>query len=503
MIDTKALKDKILDLAMRGKLTPQDPNDEPASELLKRIKAEKEKLINQKKIKREKNGSEIFQGDDGLHYEKFADGTIKEIEVPYELPEGWAWANLNQVTNIVMGSSPSGNNIYNKPILNCVEFHQGKSHFSEVYVNESKKWTTEITQLIETDAVLMSVRAPVGDVNIINRPIVIGRGIAGLIPQINIKYLFYYLSLEKEGLEQNASGSTFRSITVKGIKKHLIAVPPLNEQTRIIKQINKSLVLVCAIKQNQNELNLISTNLKQKILDISMQGKLIPQNINDEPASILLDKIRAEKQKLFKEGKIKKKDLEEIQPTLDEDNAYYQSIPKSWSLVCLKTIVYILNGDRGKNYPSKEKLSFSGNIPFISAINLKNGLVSKESLKYLNDEQYNLLRSGKIKKDDILFCIRGSLAKNGISKFTKGAIASSLVILRSYNKRLISPLFLLAYCNSTQISSELNKYNNGTAQPNLAASDLSKFVIALPPKMQQHKILRAIYRVNNIVDFIK
>ena len=298
------------------------------------------------------------------------------------MPEGWAWANLNQVTNIVMGSSPSGNNIYNKPILNCVEFHQGKSHFSEVYVNESKKWTTEITQLIETDAVLMSVRAPVGDVNIINRPIVIGRGIAGLIPQINIKYLFYYLSLEKEGLEQNASGSTFRSITVKGIKKHLIAVPPLNEQTRIIKQINKSLVLVCAIKQNQNELNLISTNLKQKILDISMQGKLIPQNINDEPASILLDKIRAEKQKLFKEGKIKKKDLEEIQPTLDEDNAYYQNIPKSWSLVCLKTIVYILNGDRGKNYPSKEKLSFSGNIPFISAINLKNGLVSKESLKY-------------------------------------------------------------------------------------------------------------------------
>ncbi|WP_295243839.1 hypothetical protein, partial [Veillonella sp.] len=98
MIDTKALKDKILDLAMRGKLTPQDPNDEPASELLKRIKAEKEKLINQKKIKREKNGSEIFQGDDGSHYEKFADGTIKEIEVPYELPEGWAWANLNQVT---------------------------------------------------------------------------------------------------------------------------------------------------------------------------------------------------------------------------------------------------------------------------------------------------------------------------------------------------------------------------------------------------------------------
>ena len=237
------------------------------------------------------------------------------------MPEGWAWANLNQVTNIVMGSSPSGNNIYNKPILNCVEFHQGKSHFSEVYVNESKKWTTEITQLIETDAVLMSVRAPVGDVNIINRPIVIGRGIAGLIPQINIKYLFYYLSLEKEGLEQNASGSTFKSITVKGIKKHLIAVPPLNEQTRIIKQINKSLVLVCAIKQNQNELNLISTNLKQKILDISMQGKLIPQNINDEPASILLDKIRAEKQKLFKEGKIKKKDLEEIQLLIAISNA--------------------------------------------------------------------------------------------------------------------------------------------------------------------------------------
>lgn len=102
MIDTKALREKILDLAMRGKLVPQDPNDEPASELLKRIKAEKEELIKQKKIKRDKNETEIFRGDDGLHYEKFTDGTVKEIEVPYELPVGWEWARIASATKILL-----------------------------------------------------------------------------------------------------------------------------------------------------------------------------------------------------------------------------------------------------------------------------------------------------------------------------------------------------------------------------------------------------------------
>ena len=154
---------------------------------------------------------------------------------------------------------------------------------------------------------------------------------------------------------------------MKGIKKHLIAVPPLNEQTRIIKQINKSLVLVCAIKQNQNELNLISTNLKQKILDISMQGKLIPQNINDEPASILLDKIRAEKQKLFKEGKIKKKDLEEIQPTLDEDNAYYQNQPIGWTQTQLKTVIVLTSG---RDLPSDKYYDdCKTGVPYITGAN--------------------------------------------------------------------------------------------------------------------------------------
>ena len=488
MIDTKALKDKILDLAMRGKLTPQDPNDEPASELLKRIKAEKEKLINQKKIKREKNGSEIFQGDDGLHYEKFADGTIKEIEVPYELPEGWAWANLNQVTNIVMGSSPSGNNIYNKPILNCVEFHQGKSHFSEVYVNESKKWTTEITQLIETDAVLMSVRAPVGDVNIINRPIVIGRGIAGLIPQINIKYLFYYLSLEKEGLEQNASGSTFKSITVKGIKKHLIAVPPLNEQTRIIKQINKSLVLVCAIKQNQNELNLISTNLKQKILNISMQGKLIPQNINDEPASILLDKIRAEKQKLFKEGKIKKKDLEEIQPTLDEDNAYYQNQPIGWTQTQLKTVIVLTSG---RDLPSDKYYDdCKTGVPYITGANN----FSKDTI---NTNRYTCEPETLAYKGNILLSVKGTIGKIAQSPYEKAHIARQIMAIDSL---LMSSSFVKYFL---EWKVPYLQFLARSMIPGISRTDILNLTILCPPLNEQYRIVGLLTLIYQYIESIE
>ncbi|WP_368393681.1 restriction endonuclease subunit S [Veillonella ratti] len=515
MIDTKALKDKILDLAMRGKLAPQDPNDEPASELLKRIKAEKEKLINQKKIKREKNGSEIFQGDDGLHYEKFADETIKEIEVPYELPEGWAWARISQFAQAKGGKRvPKGMNLQAiktlYPYLRVTDMKEETILLDKLLYASESIWEKIKGYTINNEDIYLTIAGTIGRAGSV--PLELNNSLLteNALKIINYSPMnkSYLIKALNSNVAQNQFNNLFKQVaqpklSIKSTLSTLIPIPPLAEQIRIVDRLSEGMELVKLIELEQHDLQELSSRLKKLVLDGAMQGTLLPQNSDDEPASILLDKIRAEKQKLFKEGKIKKKDLEEIQPTLDEDNAYYQNIPKSWSLVCLKTIVYILNGDRGKNYPSKEKLSFSGNIPFISAINLKNGLVSKESLKYLNDEQYNLLRSGKIKKDDILFCIRGSLAKNGISKFTKGAIASSLVILRSYNKRLISPLFLLAYCNSTQISSELNKYNNGTAQPNLAASDLSKFVIALPPKMQQHKILRAIYRVNNIVDFIK
>ncbi|WGE42092.1 restriction endonuclease subunit S [Actinobacillus equuli] len=166
-------------------------------------------------------------------------------------------------------------------------------------------------------------------------------------------------------------------------------------------------------------------------------------------------------------------------------------IPESWVWVRLSSVTELINGDRGKNYPSKDKLHLSG-IPFISAINLNNGTVSNEKLLYLSQQQYDLLGSGKLKKNDLIFCLRGSLGKNGIYPFSSGAIASSLVILRLISTELLDLYFFYYYINSPLINNEINKYNNGTAQPNLSAGNLENFYFPLAPLNEQKRIVAKI-----------
>ncbi|HBC90908.1 MAG TPA: restriction endonuclease subunit S, partial [Lactococcus sp.] len=317
MIDTKALREKILDLAMRGKLVPQDPNDEPASELLKRIKAEKEELIKQKKIKRDKNETEIFKGDDGLHYEKFADGTVKEIEVPYEIPDGWVWARIASATkNIVAGGD--------KP--NEVSTEKTNEFKFPIYSNGVKNnglygWAKEAK--ITEPSVTVSARGTIGFTAIRHHPFVPIVRLISVTPlrdSVDVSFLKYMLS----HLIPTGEGTSIPQLTVPGIKPFLISLPPYHEQLRISESIESYLQIIDEIDKGQVELKNLADQLKQKVLDIAMQGKLVPQDPNDEPASVLLDKIREEKQRLFEEGKLKKKDLVETEIVKGVDNAYYE-----------------------------------------------------------------------------------------------------------------------------------------------------------------------------------
>ena len=229
--------------------------------------------------------------------------------------------------------------------------------------------------------------------------------------------------------------------------------------------------------------------LKNSILQEAIMGRLVPQYPNDEPASVLLDKIREEKKQLVKEGKLKKKDLEET--PISEDEMPFE-IPKGWEWVRFLDVFQILNGDRGKNYPSKSKLSTSG-IPFISALNLQNNSVLKDDrLLCLTEEQYNKLGNGKLHLGDMVVCIRGSLGKHGIYPFNRGAIASSLVIVRQYVFFDLLFKYLNIYLDSPLFFEEIKKYNNGTAQPNLAAESLKLFLIPLPPLAEQKRIVAKI-----------
>ena len=236
--------------------------------------------------------------------------------------------------------------------------------------------------------------------------------------------------------------------------------------------------------------------LRQKILDLAIRGKLVPQDPNDEPASVLLERIREEKKQMVKEGKLKAKDIKNDTIIFKgEDNLHYEKfqdgtvkciedeipfdVPEGWEWCRLSNTCLILNGDRGQNYPAKNKLHSEG-IPFVSASNIIDGEVSTDGLLYLSDAQYDLLGAGKLETNDIVFCIRGSLGKCGYFTMEKGAIASSLVIVRALSNKDYLNGYIFNYLNSLFAYDEIKKYDNGSAQPNLAAKDFQNFLVPLP-----------------------
>ena len=246
-------KNKILDLAIRGKLVPQDPNDEPASVLLERIRAEKEELIKQGKIKRNRKESIIFRGDDNSYYEKIGDKvSCIDDEIPFDIPENWTWCRLSHISEIIMGSSPSSTDICDDE--QYIEFHQGKIYFSDRKISCSGQYTKSITKIAPPNSVLLCVRAPVGEVNITDRNICIGRGLASLKPykEISEIFLFYWLQAFKSRLVEKATGTTFIAVTTDVVKDLIIPLPPYNLQISIIKTIEE---VISQLSQLEKSLN--------------------------------------------------------------------------------------------------------------------------------------------------------------------------------------------------------------------------------------------------------
>ena len=238
-------KSKILDLSIRGKLVPQDPNDEPASVLLERIRAEKEELIKQGKIKRDKKESVIFKGDDNSYYEKIGnDITCIDDEIPFDIPDTWSWTRISTIADITMGSSPKSQDICNDN--QYIEFHQGKIYFSKKTLIKSNQYTRKTTKLAPKQSVLLCVRAPVGELNITDRDICIGRGLASIksLGNINEEFIFYWLHPYKTYLINQSTGSTFSAIRSDTVRNILIPLPPLMEQKEILNKIQKVFTLL-------------------------------------------------------------------------------------------------------------------------------------------------------------------------------------------------------------------------------------------------------------------
>ena len=381
------LKASILQRAMEGKLVPQNPNDEPASELLKRIKAEKEKLISEGKIKRDKKETEIFRSDDGKHYEKFADGSTQEIDVPYDIPNTWEWVRVGNIctTNIGLTFKPSEVQETGIPIYKANNIKNGKiSTLDLAFVSE--KTIIKENEWLNKNDILMAVRS--GSKQLVGKTAIVGNlktktsfgAFMSVIRPISVSSTFmnyFFQSSHFRSQLDDANTTTIFQVTQKMLKGTLLPLPPLAEQKRIVAQIERALKKVEIYAESYNRLEQLDKEfpdkLKKSILQYAMQGKLVEQDPNDESVEVLLEKIRAEKQKLFEEGKIKKKDLDISIVSQGDDNSYYLNNIKieidfprrsTWLLAPLEKIVTTISA---KPYQIKQsEIVKEGKIPVVS-----------------------------------------------------------------------------------------------------------------------------------------
>ena len=492
------LKNSILQMAVQGKLVPQDPNDEPASVLLERIRAEKEKLIKEGKIKKEKNPSVIFRGADNLPYEKIGKNEPVCIadEVPFDIPESWEWCRIGELFFLQAGKNISSSSISEKPFANAIPCYGGNG--IRGYVKSSNR-SGDYPIIGRQGALCGNINRATGDFYATEHAVCVTT-----FSNTNVSWACVFL--KALNLNQYATATAQPGLAVGTINRVLIPVPPVTEQRRITEKLYLLEPLLASYESTHdliiNQQHDFPEQLKKSILQEAVQGKLVPQTPTDEPASALLERIRAEKEHLIKSGKIKRDKHESV--IFRRDNSYYErvdgierciddeipfEISESWEWVRLNSISKILNGDRGKNYPSKSTLSSTG-IPFISALNLDgNTVVQDENLLCMTEEQYNRLGNGKLIKNDIVVCIRGSLGKHGRYPFEKGAIASSLTILRPYYLAESIGDYIMLWLDSPAFFEQIRKYDNGTAQPNLAAKSFEQFLIPLPPHSEQHRII--------------
>ncbi len=489
-MNTKALRQKVLDLAIHGKLVLQNPNDESAEVLLKKIREEKAEKIKKGELKADKKDSFFFVGSDKRHYEQFADGTVKDIEdeIPFDVPEGWAWIRQKNLGIAINGKAfkPSDWTKKGLPIVRIQNLNDKTAPYNYFDKDIDESFLLHGGELLFawSGTPGTSFGAHIWD----KGDAVLNQHIFKILfdeKTINKTFYKYCLNNQVEKLIEVAHGSAgLAHITKNMFDEVLIPLPPYNEQIRIVSEFEKTISLINCINDNKIELNNTIKQVKSKILDLAIHGKLVPQDPNDEPAEELLKRIATSDNRPYK------KFAEEV----------LFEIPESWSWCYLHTISALFNGDRGENYPSKKDYVEYG-IPFINAGCLDNGTINYDVANYITEEKYNSLRAGKIQKGDILYCLRGSLGKTGfVITDNKGAISSSLCIFRL--SEAIIPQFFLYVLNSNAIKVQQQMVDNGTAQPNLSAKDVSNFAIPIPPISEQSRIVSKIEELFSFLDTI-
>ena len=518
------LKNSILQMAVQGKLVPQDPNDEPASVLLERIRAEKEQLIKEKKIKKEKNPSVIFRGADNLPYEKVGknDPVCIAGEVPFDIPNSWEWVRIKNLGAIIRGSGIKRNETVESGFP-CVRY-------GEIYTTYNTSFTSTVSFIPEEinekckhfsyGDILMTLTgenkpdiakavAYLGE-----EPVAAGGDLAFWTAHgMNPLYLAYllaspYVISRKVEL---ATGDIIVHISGDKIGSILIPIPPLNEQMRIVEKIQETECQIRQYSEKEQKLTILHRAfpeaLKKSILLQAVQGKLVEQDPTDEPAEVLLERIRAEKQRLVKEGKIKKDKHESI--IFRRDNSHYEKrgseevciddeipfeIPEKWTWARLSSFGIFSSGKT----PSMSNPQFwNGDIPWVTSKDMKQPVItdSEMHITELAASTMQLYPEGTL-----LLVARSGILKRLLPLCVLGidsTINQDIKAFKLYDIDLSEWLYYGIKAFEPYILKELVK--SVTTVESLKFDEFSAMLIPVPPLAEQHRIISAIKAVLSLL----
>ena len=528
------LKNSILLMAVQGKLVPQDPNDEPASVLLERIHAEKERLIKEKKIKREKNPSVIFKGADNTPYEKIGDEVRSLADLaPFEIPSSWEWCRVGDLFSNMSGLAYKKGALAIKADKMVRVLRGGNIGEEQFYFKGDDVFIS--SELVKPELYLrknymitpaVSSLDHIGKIALIDKDYsdtVVGGFVLMLIPHFNddvvSEYLLYAFAAKhhRDNCRNitHKSGQAFYNLSREQMMNLPVPIPPREEMGRIIAMLKRVLpkvadyAVVDTALQNLN--GSFPEALKKSILQEAVQGKLVPQDPSDEPAEALLERIRAEKQRLIKEGKIKKDKHESV--IFRRDNSHYEKrgskeenindiipfeLPDSWEWIRLSAI--LTSTDAGKSPQCENRPRTIGEWGVIKTTAIQDGYFLAEENKVLPLD-FNLQESMVVHHGDLLITRAGPRNRTGVICVVDGEpenlILSDKTVRLSYLRNLVNPHYVMTALSSPAMQYFVIDAMTGMAasQVNISQEKMKTFLLPLPPLNEQQRIVDEVGKI--------
>ena len=519
MIDTKALRQKILDLAIRGKLVPQDPDDEPASVLLERIRQQKQQMVKEGKLKPKdiKNDSVIFVGEDNLHYEKFADGSVKciEDEIPFDIPGSWAWTRIKTVSvDLPYGTSKKSNSSGKVAVLRMGNLQDGEIDYSDL-VYSSDEADIEKYYLLENDLLFNRTNSAewVGKTSIYrgDTPAIY----AGYLIRIRTPLCGEYLNAVMNSayaknycIRVKTDAVNQSNINAQKLGMFLVPVAPIKEQHRIVTSFKRIFEFIQCIQRGKKELSALIQSTKAKILDLAIRGQLVPQNPADEPASILLERIRAEKEELIKQGIIKR-DKKESVIYRGEDNSYYEKIGGKVENISDEIPFELPDGwmwCRGRScFAGMESTKPQGEFfDYIDIDAIDNRLHRIKTAKHIPVSEAPSRASRAVKTGSVLFSlVRPYLENIALVEETHSHCIASTGFYVCNTNGILLPQFMFFLMISSYVVSGLNQYMKGDNSPSISKDNIESWLYPIPPMAEQKAICAKLKKVFNLIEKVE